>query len=148
MIREEASDPIYVLGRSESEEARLAQQGDLFKRSTRLLFEDAGLCAGMTVLDLGCGSGDVSLLAAELVGPTGRVVGVDNNQKIVETAHQRAELAGLAQITFIAADIRELELDCMFDAVVGRFVLLYLADPVAALRKILRNFCSNGVAAF
>jgi hypothetical protein len=36
----------------------------------------------------------------------------------------------------------------MFDAVVGRFVLLYLADPVAALRKILRNLCSNGVAAF
>jgi SAM-dependent methyltransferase len=148
MLCEEANDPIYVLGRSEAETRRLGQQGEMFKRSTRLLFEEAGLSAGMTILDLGCGTGDVSLLAADLVGPTGRVVGVDNNPTILETARQRAEAEDAKQVTFVAADLRDIGLDCIFDAVVGRFVLLYLPDPVAALRKVLRNLRSEGLVAF
>jgi SAM-dependent methyltransferase len=148
MIREEGRDPIYVMGRSEEESRRLAQEGDLFKHSTRLLFEEAGIGPGMTILDLGCGSGDVALLTAELVGPTGRVVGVDKNSAALETARQRAEAAHAPQITFIAADIRDLELDLMFDAIVGRFVLMYLADPVATLRGVSHSLRSNAVAAF
>jgi cyclopropane fatty-acyl-phospholipid synthase-like methyltransferase len=83
-------DPTYVLGRSEVETTRLAQQAELFEPSMRRLFTEAGITTGMTVLDLGSGTGDVAMLAAELVGPTGRVVGVDSNAAIISTARARA----------------------------------------------------------
>jgi SAM-dependent methyltransferase len=73
----DAGDPTYVAGRSEGEARRLVRQAELFEQPTRRLFEDAGITTGMKVLDLGSGAGDVAFLAAELVGPTGRVVGVD-----------------------------------------------------------------------
>ncbi|MHB8645217.1 MAG: class I SAM-dependent methyltransferase [Thermomicrobiales bacterium] len=142
------NDPVYAMGRSPEEMHRLERQGELVKRSTRLLFEDAGIRAGMKVLDVGSGSGDVALIAADLVGTTGRVVGVDMNPQIVETARFRAQAAGMTQISFITGDIREIELDQDFDAVVGRLVLVYQADPVATLRAALRAVRANGIAAF
>jgi SAM-dependent methyltransferase len=83
-----------------------------------------------------------------MVGPTGRVVGVDRDPALVSTARARAEAAGISQVTFITGDIREVEFDQDFDAVVGRFVLLYLADPVAALRNVLRAVRQNGLVVF
>jgi SAM-dependent methyltransferase len=102
----------------------------------------------MKVLDIGSGPGDVSFLAAELVGPTGRVVGVDMNPEIAAAARARAQAAGLTHVSFIAGDIREVEVGHDFDAVVGRFVLLYSADPVATLRAALRAVGDDGLAAF
>jgi ubiquinone/menaquinone biosynthesis C-methylase UbiE len=142
------NDPPYVLGRSEVETRRLAQQAELFEPSMRRLFEQAGITAGMTVLDLGSGTGDVAMLAAQMVGPTGRVVGVDSNPAIEATARARAQAAGMSQVGFTTGDIRDVELDQDFDAVVGRFILMYPADPVAALRKALRAVRQNGLAVF
>ena len=141
-------DPTYVLGRSDIETTRLAQQAELLEPSMRRLFKEAGITTGMSVLDLGSGTGDVAMLAAEMVGPTGRVVGVDSDPALVSTAGTRAEAARISQVTFITGDIREVAFDQDFDAVVGRFVLLYLADPVAALRNVLRAVRQNGLAVF
>jgi SAM-dependent methyltransferase len=141
-------DPTYVPGRSAGETTRLQRQAELFEPPTRRLFEDAGITTGMKVLDLGSGAGDVAFIAAELVGPTGRVVGVDQNPTIVTAATARARALDLTQVSFIAGDIREIELECDFDAVVGRFVLVYLEDPVAGLRAALRIVRDGGRAAF
>ena len=64
----------YALGHSEQELQRLSRQGQALGAFTRQLFEEAGISRGMRVLDVGCGSGDVAFLAADLVGPqrTGR----------------------------------------------------------------------------
>ena len=67
----------YALGHSEKELQRLSRQGQVFGPFTRQLFEQAGISQGMRVLDVGCGSGDVAFLAADLVGLSGEVVGVD-----------------------------------------------------------------------
>ena len=141
-------DPTYVMGRSENEARSLQERAKFFDPPTRRLFQDAGITTGMKVLDIGCGPGDVSFLAAELVGPTGRVVGVDMNPVIVATACARAHAAGMTQVSFIAGDIREVEVDHDFDAVVGRFVLMYSADSVATLRAALRAVRADGLAAF
>jgi len=141
-------DPSYVLGRSENEERSLQERAKFFNPSTRRLFEDAGITTGMKVLDIGCGPGDVSFLAAELVGPTGRVVGVDMNPAIVATARARAQAAGTTQVSFIAGDIRHVGLEDSFDAVMGRFVLMYSAYPAASLRAALRAVRADGIAAF
>lgn len=65
--------PTYLMGRDEAEARRLIQQARLYEPSTRWLLERAGLRPGMRVLDVGSGSGDVALLARELVGPEGSV---------------------------------------------------------------------------
>jgi membrane protease YdiL (CAAX protease family) len=74
----------YQLGTSDEEIQRLLLQAELiFNPPTRRLLQDAGIRAGMKILDLGSGVGDVTLLAAELVGQTGTVVGVDLSPKFV-----------------------------------------------------------------
>lgn len=143
-----SSDPIYVLGRSQRETERLQRQGQLFEPYTRRLMENAGITTGMKVLDVGCGAGDVTLLATRLVGPGGSVVGVDNNPAILETARQRACAAGLSNVSFVAGDIRDVELDDDFDAAVGRLVLIYVADQAATLRTIARHLHPGGILAF
>jgi SAM-dependent methyltransferase len=141
-------DPTYVMGRSEDETRRLAARAEFFRPLTRHLFEDAGIGTGMRVLDVGSGAGDVSFLVAELVGPTGLVVGVDQNPAVVEHATARAVGAGLGQVSFLADDIRDMSVDYDFDAVVGRLILLYSADPAATLRAALRHVRVGGRAAF
>jgi cyclopropane fatty-acyl-phospholipid synthase-like methyltransferase len=64
----------YALGHSEQELERLSRQAQAFEPFTRQLLQQAGINTGMRVLDVGCGSGDVAFLAADLVGPTGRLL--------------------------------------------------------------------------
>jgi tRNA A58 N-methylase Trm61 len=97
----QSPEDTYAMGRTEAEERRLQLQAALHEPDTRRLFEAAGIGAGMKVLDLGSGAGDTAMLAAEMVGPTGRVVGVDMNATILETARRRALEAGHANITFL-----------------------------------------------
>src|SRR5690242_11701945 len=141
-------DPTYVLGRSDIETTRLAQQAVLFEPSMRRLLTEAGITPGMSVLDLGSGTGDVAMLAAEMVGPSGRVLGVDSNPAIVSAAQARVQAAGLSHVAFTTTDIRDLRLGQEFDAVVGRFILMYPPDPAAALRNVLGAIRPNGLAVF
>src|SRR5919199_4735384 len=138
------ADAPYLMGPPD----RLPQQSRLFGNSTKQVLLDAGLVKGMRVLDVGCGVGDVSLLSAELVGPKGEVVGVDRDPAVVEAARERARAVWVGHATFLEGNLLTLDLDAPFDAVVGRFVLMYLPDPVAALRAVLRHLRSNGILVF
>ena len=66
--------PDYVLGHSEDELKRLIDQARFFGDLTAQVLHLAGLGPGMRVLDVGCGAGDVSFLAASIVGPQGVVI--------------------------------------------------------------------------
>ena len=143
-----ADDPIYVMGSSDHERQRLIEQAAIYDRSTRHLFADAGIGAGMRVLDVGCGVGDVTLVAAELVGPGGQVVGVDTDPSSLAVAVERARGAGLNHASFLESDLRKLEFEEPFDAVVGRFVLMYLADPTATVKGFVRHLAPGGIVAF
>jgi len=139
----------YMMGRTEAETRRLIAQSQLYGPFTRRLFEEAGLAAGMSILDVGSGAGDVSLMAAEIVGPRGRVVGVDQNPEVLKIARARARAAGFANVTFLEGDIIGAVLpDEDFDAVVGRLVLMYVPDPAEALRKLVRKVRPGGIVAF
>ncbi len=142
------ADAIYIVPDSVRERQRLQEQGKILKPFTLRLFHDAGICEGMYVLDVGSGAGDVAFAAAELVGPTGSVVGVDSNPDVLETARERAATLGHNNITFHEGDIRTIELDGPFDAVVGRLVLMYLNDPAEAIRKLLPLLRPDGIIAF
>jgi SAM-dependent methyltransferase len=140
--------PAYLMGRSEAETRRLMAQHQLYSRFTRRLLEDAGIAEGMKVLDVGSGAGDVALLAAELVGPTGSVVGVDQDPGVLDTARARAEASGLTNVSFHAGDLSEGVTDDGFDAVVGRLVLLYVPDPAETLRVLIERLKPRGIVAF
>jgi SAM-dependent methyltransferase len=102
----------------------------------------------MKVLDLGSGSGDVSFLAAEIVGASGRVVGVDRHAPTVAAASERARRRGFEQVTFLAADAGEPIEGAPFDALIGRFILMHQAKPAQALQSALVNLRPGGIVAF
>jgi ubiquinone/menaquinone biosynthesis C-methylase UbiE len=142
-------DPGYALSSSSTDEHdRLSRQSDFYAPFTRRLLARAGIEPGMRVLDVGCGPGDVSLLLSELVGEDGAVVGVERDEQAVATAGQRALEAGIENVEFVPGDFREVELVGPFDALVGRFVLMYQGDPAGAVRAAARHVRSGGVVVF
>lgn len=144
------ADPRYALSASsEDEHDRLSRQSELYEPFTRRLLQRAGIQQGMRVLDVGCGPGDVSFLVYELVGQEGSVVGVERDEQAVATARRRAAKSGVGNVEFMCGDFREIELDGgPFDALVGRFVLMYQADPADAVASAARHVRPGGVVAF
>jgi SAM-dependent methyltransferase len=100
------------------------------------------------VLDLGCGAGDVSMLAAELVGPSGRIVGIDRAETAIALSRDRAEHDGFRNIDFQVATEADLVDDEPFDFVVGRYVVLHQPDPVSFIRTARKRLRPGGVIAF
>ena len=147
-MSESKSDATYTMGRTQGEEDRLIQQSQLYDAVTRRFFREAGISSGMKVLDIGSGPGDVALTAAELVGPEGGVVGVDVNPAILETAQARAQAAGFTNVEFVAGDARTLDIGNDFDALTGRLVLMYMADPADALKQLATRLRPGGIVAF
>jgi trans-aconitate methyltransferase len=88
------------------------------------------------------------LLLAELVGPGGVVIGLDHDEGAVTHARERALAAGAANLTFLHSDFSDYVSDTPLDAIVGRFVLMYQPDPIAALAKITKQLRPAGVVAF
>jgi len=122
----------YVLGSSDHEIERLDRQSASIEAATRLLLRAAGIAPGMRVLDLGTGVGHVATLVADLVGPDGCVIGIDNNARLLDVAASRGSTR--AQLRFVEGDVRSWRDPEPFDAVVGRLILFHLADPVTVLR--------------
>ena len=140
--------PEYVLGHSADELDRLIDQARFLGELTEHLLGLAGLQPGMRVLDVGCGAGDVTFLAARIVGPDGWVTGVDTAAGAVDVARARALQAELANVEFLVGDATELLLGEPVDAVIGRLVLMYFAEPAAVLRHLMRSVRPGGVVAF
>ena len=143
-----SEDRVYAMGRTHAETRRLVLQHQVYGPLTRRLFQAAGIGPGMKVLDVGSGAGDVALLAADLVGPSGLVLGLDMNPVILETARERVSLAGWTNVGFQAGDLKDFKTNVVFDAVVGRFVLMYLEDPTAVVKRLASFLRPGGIVAF
>jgi ubiquinone/menaquinone biosynthesis C-methylase UbiE len=144
-----ASEASYPLGSSDAEHERLMFQARVLRPWTSKFLSAGGLRPGMSVLDLGSGIGDVALLAAEIVGPQGRVLGIDRDERVVDKARRRVASEGLAgTVSFEVADLGGFRPAESFDAVIGRYVLLYLDDPAAVLRHYARFLRPGGVVIF
>src|SRR5438445_4960027 len=138
----------YALGHSAQELERLSHQAQAFGPFTRHLFEQAGIGPGMRVLDVGSGAGDVAFLAAELVGPSGNVIGVDRVGAAVEWATARASSREIKNVTFLEGDPALMPFDQKFDALVGRLVLMYYPDPVEAIQRLAWHVRPGGLMVF
>jgi ubiquinone/menaquinone biosynthesis C-methylase UbiE len=88
------------------------------------------------------------LLAAEVVGPSGAVLGIDRTVAAVNAARRRVAALEIKHITFAVAELESFVADGPFDALIGRFLLMYLPDPAATLRLLFRSLKSGAVIAF
>jgi len=133
----------YSLGSEDHEIARLDAQAALLDRATSMLLRVAGIGPGMRVLDLGTGLGHVALAVAGLVGPEGRVVGIDSAPNLLEEATRRA--SGYRRVQFVEGDVRTWRSRESFDAVVGRLILFHLPDRLAVLRHHIASLRPGGL---
>lgn len=138
----------YALGYSNAEHDRLIRQAARIAPITERLFREAGIGPGQRVLDLGSGMGDVAMLAAKLVGPSGEVVGIERDANSIARAQDRAASASLRNVSFTQSDVNHIASDKPFDAAVGRFILMFLPDPASALRSLAQLVRPGGVLAF
>jgi 2-polyprenyl-3-methyl-5-hydroxy-6-metoxy-1,4-benzoquinol methylase len=137
----------YILGHTATEQLRLIRQARFLAPATGHFLRDAGIVSGMRVLDIGCGMGDVTMLVAQLVGPGGRVVSTDLDQASIETAQKRASAVGFENTTYHRADISTFADGEPFDAIVGRLVLEFLPDPIAAICRLCGLLRPGGIMA-
>lgn len=103
------------------------------------LVAEARLRAGQRVLDLGSGTGYPALLAAQVVGPAGSVVGIDLAESMLAVARRKAVDARMAHVTFRTGDVSVLPFEPnSFDAVISRFCLMFLPEIPKALSEVTR----------
>jgi arsenite methyltransferase len=94
---------------------------------------------GERVLDLGSGAGTDSLVAAQMVGPSGRVTGIDMTPEMLEKARRSAETMGAANVEFVEGEVETLPFpDESFDVVISNGVIDLVPDKDAVFREIFR----------
>src|SRR5258708_9052509 len=141
--------PEYSLGHSPAEQERLQRQACYLRGITESIWRTAGIMPGLRVLDVGCGVGDTTFLAADLVGPDGFVVGMDRSADPVDAARRRAEADGRTNVLFVQGELGSPVPDQgPFDAVVGRYVLVHQQDIAAARRSLGALLRPAGLVAF
>jgi SAM-dependent methyltransferase len=116
---------------------------------TERLLADAGIGPGMRVLDLGCGNGEVSLMLARRVGAGGEVLGIDRHGPSLESAREKAARLGLTNLRFWQGELGPLPTEWgLFDAAVGRRVLMYVPKPGEVVRQLAQSLRPGGVMVF
>jgi SAM-dependent methyltransferase len=123
---------------------------DTFERGgapvTRLLLQLGGVRPGQAVLDVGTGLGEPALTAARVVGPAGRVVGIDFSSSMLDLARRRAD--GLGNVEFMVSNLESVSLpERSFDVVLSRWGLMFAFDHVATFSGLARLLVPGGVLA-
>jgi SAM-dependent methyltransferase len=119
------------------------------QESTALLLARLGLAGGESVLEIGCGTGAVTLPVAAAVGAQGRVVAVDISEPMLGAARQRIAESGLANVTLRLGDAQVFDFEpAAFDVATSRMGVMFFADPTAAFRNILGALKPGGRLVF
>ncbi|MGI9524490.1 MAG: class I SAM-dependent methyltransferase [Hyphomicrobiaceae bacterium] len=110
-------------------------QGGLSRHSAAIV-PNLPIEKGMAVLDVGCGWGDMTMQVTEVVGPEGRVLGIDCVEAFLQEARKDAAAAGLTNVEFKRGDAEVALPENEFDYVVARFGTMFFTNPVPALRRM------------
>ncbi len=113
-----------------------ARSGDYIGPATEKMLDLAGVGPGGRVLDVGCGSGEQTVLAAHRVGTTGHVLAIDIAAPMIAAAEKTIAAAGLTNVSTRVCSAEALADDACFDAAISRLVLMLIPDPLAAARAV------------
>jgi len=135
--------PGYVLGNLAREIKRLEIQAGLFAPLSREALLKAGIKKGMRCIDIGCGSGSMTRMMADIVGRSGKVVGVDIDEKYLEYCRS---VSRKPNVEFVRDNISNSSLDSIenFDIVFSRFLFVHLQDKSSAVRSMKRLLNKGG----
>lgn len=129
----------YVLGTHDAELARLGFQHQVWAQATVAAWEHAGFRRGATILDVGCGPGYATFDLAALVGPEGRVVGVDVSHRFASHVAREAERRGLTHVEARVEDLAMLaQPEASVDGAFARWVMCFLPDPAEVIARVAR----------
>jgi SAM-dependent methyltransferase len=129
----------YILDGSDDDLRRLLSLSESFAEHARRALRRVGVGPGWTVIDCGCGPIGGLAILAEMVGPAGRVVGVDFSEPTIQYARTVMAALGLENVELVAGDIHELDAKTLggpFDLAFTRAFLMHQADPVRTLSRI------------
>jgi SAM-dependent methyltransferase len=108
-------------------------------------FSLGDVAAGQTVLDLGCGAGLDSILAARQSGPSGQVIGIDMTREMIDKARANADLLGLTNIEFRLGDAESLPVvSGTVDVAISNGVFNLCPDKPRVLAEVLRVLRPGG----
>jgi ubiquinone/menaquinone biosynthesis C-methylase UbiE len=134
----------YILNTNDRARKRLSLQHNLYVNSSLSLLREAMIQPGMSGLEIGCGSGDMTIELAKLVGHQGRLLSIDLSKEQIEFAQQRTE--PFKQISFKVWDVNQLaDLNEQFDFIYCRMVLHHLAHAQDAILQIKKSLKPGGV---
>lgn len=147
----ETEERDYILGTNDAELDRLGLQHHIWSGPAFALWERAGFRPGHTVLDVGCGPGFASLDLARLLGPTSRVIAVDESQRFVSHLVAQMKAQAIETIDARVGDVQRLD-QCgipagSVDAAYCRWVLCWVRDPAAVVAGVARALRPGGVFA-
>lgn len=112
---------------------------------SRWLVDAIGPQPGERVLELAAGPGETGFIAAQRIGPEGRLLCTDQAPEMIEVARRRASELGLTNVDFAVIDAQELELESgSFDAALCRWGYMLMADPNEAMRRTRVALRSEG----
>jgi ubiquinone/menaquinone biosynthesis C-methylase UbiE len=137
----------YILDGSDEDLRRLLGLAETTQEMARSAFRRAGMQEGWHAIDCGCGPIGGLAVMAEMVGPAGRVVGVDFSEPAVQRARSVVAALQLGNVEVFAGDIHELDAAAVggpFDLAYTRFFLMHQPDPVRTLSQIARLLRPGG----
>ncbi len=137
----------YLFGTGDDELARLGLQHALWSEVAARGWEHAGFRQRQALLDVGCGPGYTTFDLARLVGPHGRVHGVDISERFVAHLRGQARIRGASNVTAEVTEIAHLSVDAEFDGAFARWVLCYVSDLDAAIHAVARALKPGGAFA-
>jgi ubiquinone/menaquinone biosynthesis C-methylase UbiE len=129
----------YIIKGGKDGKERLDLLSGLLTETTRSLLEANGVTTGVSFLDVGCGGGNVALMAAQMTGDTGRVTAIDFDATIIALDREDAAHKKIHNISYQAMSAYDLDFHHTFDVAYSRFLLSHLTEP----RKVLANMAES-----
>ncbi len=143
------TDQTYFLKTGEADRLRLTILSKIYNPFAQQFILSQGLDKGMTVLEVGCGTGHMACWLAQHVGEKGKVIALDNSQAQIDIARETAKERGVDNIEFICHDVTRLhELNLSYDFTYGRWVLFFTQAPESALQQIYDGLNTGGVLTY
>ena len=133
----------YVIGVGKDDEERLSLLNELFGKTSKDLLLKAGLTQGMRVLEVGCGTGNMTRWIAKQVGDNGHVTAVDISPEQIHIAKDNCSQSH--NITFIESSLFDLNVSNKFDLIYSRFLVMHLQNPFEGLQYLTQLLKPNGI---